>query len=276
MSVMGVASPLHDIWNLAVTGFDELIEGACNWRVWHLLGTKELRNRYMRSKLGQLWLTLSSAIMIGALGLMWSLLFKHPVHDLLPFFGVSVIMWNFMSQVLIECTAVLTAHSQFYRNQKMNFAVSIYSGIYKNTIIVGYNLIIIAILIAIFDIPVNWSLLQIIPAFILTCLMLLWVGYILAMACVRYRDLIQVVTNWMLLLFFLTPIMWRPDFLPQDYHFLIDCNPMAQFLELLRNPFLGRPASAFAWINCSAIAIGGALLALPIIGRYQRRVIYWM
>ena len=273
---MSLASPLPDIKGLTSDGLDELVRGARNWRVWHLLGSKELRNRYMRSKLGQLWLTLSSAIMIGVMGLVWSLLFKQPVHVLLPFFGVSLIMWNFMSQVLIECTGIFTAHSQFYRNQKMNFAVSVYSVIYKNTIIVGYNLIIIAILIVVFGIPVNWHLLQIVPAFLLTWLMLLWVGYILAMACVRYRDLIQVVANWMLLLFFLTPIMWKPDFLPQEYHFLIEYNPLAQFLEILRNPFLGRPASEFAWLTSAAIAIGGALLALPIIGRYQRRVIYWM
>ena len=147
MSAMSAARVLPDIKQLAQAGFNELVQGACNWRVWHLLGTKELRNRYMRSKLGQLWLTLSSAIMIGVMGLVWSLLFKQPVRDLLPFFGISLIMWNFMSQVLIECTGVFNAHGQFYRNQKMNFAVSVYSVIYKNTIIIGYNLIIIAILI---------------------------------------------------------------------------------------------------------------------------------
>jgi lipopolysaccharide transport system permease protein len=81
--------------------------------------------------------------------------------------------------------------------------------------------------------------LQIVPAFLLTCFTLAWAGYVLGMACVRYRDIIQVVTNWMLLVFFLTPIMWMPTFLPNEYHFLIDYNPFAQFLELLRNPFLG-------------------------------------
>jgi ABC-type polysaccharide/polyol phosphate export permease len=158
----------------------------------------------------------------------------------------------------------------------MNYSVSIYSVIYKNTIIVGYNLIIIMILIVAFSVPVNWYLLQIIPAFLLTWLMLMWAGYVLAMACVRYRDLIQVVSNWMLLIFFLSPIMWKPDFLPPDYHFLIDYNPFAQFLELLRNPFLGLPVNAVAWLSATVIAIGGVLLALPVIGRYQRRIIYWM
>ena len=158
----------------------------------------------------------------------------------------------------------------------MNFAVSIYSVIYKNTIVVGYSLIIIAILVVTFKVPVNWYLLQIVPAFLLIWPTLIWMGYILAMAYVRYRDLIQVVTNWMLLIFFLTPIMWKPDFLPSEYHFLIESNPFAQFLELLRDPFLGQPVGAFAWLNSAVIAAGGALLALPAVGRYQRRIIYWM
>jgi ABC-type polysaccharide/polyol phosphate export permease len=93
---------------------------------------------------------------------------------------------------------------------------------------------------------------------------------------VRYRDMIQVVNTWMMVLFFVTPVMWKPDFLPPRYRFIVDVNPMAQFLELLRNPFLGQPVSAYAWTFTALIAIGGALIALPLIGRYQRRIIFWM
>ena len=68
----------------------------------------------------------------------------------------------------------------------------------------------------------------------------------------------------------------KPDHLPQEYHFLIDYNPLAQFLDLLRNPFLGEPVSFYTWITTIAIAFGGGLLALPLIGRYRRRVIFWV
>ena len=64
--------------------------------------------------------------------------------------------------------------------------------------------------------------------------------------------------------------------MPPQYHFIIDYNPLAQFLELLRNPFLGEPVSAHTWITTIAIALGGGLLSLPVIGRYRRRVIFWM
>jgi lipopolysaccharide transport system permease protein len=105
---------------------------------------------------------------------------------------------------------------------------------------------------------------------------MLWTGYVAAMICVRYRDIIQVITTWLSVFFFLTPVFWKPDFLPERFRFIVDYNPLAQFLELLRNPFLGLPVSLHAWMFTIAVALGGWLVALPVIGRYQRRIIFWM
>jgi lipopolysaccharide transport system permease protein len=257
-------------------GFEELMGGVYNWRVWHLLGVSELRNRYARSRFGQGWLVLSTGTMIGALASVWSLLWNQPLHDLMPFIGISITVWNFLSQILSECPSIFVMHSNYYRNQRMNFSVSIYSVIYKNTIILAHNFIIVIALIIIFGLPINWRLLQIIPAFMLICITMAWLGYLIAMMSVRYRDIIQLITTWLMVLFFITPIMWKPDFLPPRYQFIVDWNPLAQFLELLRAPLLGGPVSTHTWGTTIAIALGGGLLSLPLIGRYQRRVIFWM
>ena len=257
-------------------GLEELVDGLHHWRVWHLLGLNDLRHRYARSRFGQFWLTLSTAVMIGVLTIVWSLLWKAPLRDLMPFIGIGIIMWTFLSQVLIDCTAVFVTHSNFYRNQKMNFSVSVYSVIYKNTMILAHSLIIIVVLVVAFGVPINWYLLQIVPGLVLTWVMMAWTGYVIAMTCVRYRDIIQVINTWLTVWFFVTPVMWKPDFLATEYHFIIDYNPLAQFLDLLRNPFLGVPVSAHTWITTIAIALGGGLLSIPLIGRYRRRVIFWM
>jgi ABC-type polysaccharide/polyol phosphate export permease len=260
----------------AIAGFEELLGGIRHWRVSHLIGVRDLRHRYARSKLGQLWLTLSAAIMIGVLGAVYSLLFNQPIHELMPFIGVSLIIWNYLSQVLIDCTSILVNQGNLYRNQKMNFSVSIYSVIYKNTIMLAHSLIIIVVLIVVFDVPVNWYLLQIVPAFGLTLIAMVWLGYLIAMTCVRYRDIIQVITTWLTVIFYISPVMWKPDFLPRQYHSIIEFNPFAQFLEILRNPLLGQPVSSYAWLSTTVIALGGGLITLAVIGRYQRRIIYWM
>jgi homopolymeric O-antigen transport system permease protein len=260
----------------AAIGLDELVGGIRHWRVWHLLGVRELRHRYARSKLGQVWLILSTAVMIVALAAVWSLLWNQPLHEIMPFFGTSLILWTYLSQVVTECTSIFITHGNLYLNQKMNYSVSIYSVIYKNTLMLAHNLVIIVVLVVAFGVPVNWYLLQFIPAFALTWIGLVWLGYVIAMICVRYRDIIQVINTWMMVLFFVTPVMWKPDFLPPGYRFIVDVNPMAQFLELLRNPFLGQPVGAYTWGVTFAIAVGGMLVALPLIGRYQRRIIFWM
>jgi lipopolysaccharide transport system permease protein len=273
--MLSYTSRQSSIKGAGIAGVEELWGGIRYWRVSHLLGVRDLRHRYARSKLGQLWLTLSTAFMIAAMGAVWSLLWHQPIRELMPFFGVGLIMWNYLSQVLIDCSSVLMEHGNLYRNQKMNFSVSIYAVIYKHTIILAHSLFIIVGLVIIFDVPINWYLLQIVPAFGLTWIAMAWLGYLIAMMCVRYRDIIQVITNWFTVLFFVTPVMWKPDFLPRQYHLIIDLNPFAQFIEILRNPFLGQPVSSYAWLSTTAIALGGGLIAFAAIGRYQRRIIYW-
>lgn len=265
----------YSVKGAAVAGFDELLGGIHHWRVWHLVGINDLRHRYARSKLGQLWLILSTAGMIGVLAVVYSSLFNQPIHVLMPFIAVGLIMWNYLSQVLVECTSIFVHQGSMYRNQKMNFSVSIYSVIYKHTIILAHSLVIVVILIVALDVPINWHLLQIVPAFGVTWIAMVWFGYVIAMICVRYRDIVQIITTWVTIIFFITPVMWKPDFLPREYHLIIELNPLAQFLEILRNPLLGQSPSSYAWLTTTAIAFGGGLIALAVIGRYQRRIIFW-
>ena len=83
---------------------------------WHFLGISDLRHRYARSKLGQLWLVLSTAAMIGVLTAVYSLLFNQRIQVLMPFIGVSLIMWNYLSQVLIECSSIFAHQGGSYPN----------------------------------------------------------------------------------------------------------------------------------------------------------------
>jgi lipopolysaccharide transport system permease protein len=266
----------YSIRSAGIAGFEELLDGIRHWRVSHLIGIRELRHRYARSKLGLFWLTLSTASMIGVLIAVWSLLWNQPIHELGPFIGMSIIIWNYLSQILIDCTLTFSNQANLYLNQRMNFSVSVYSVIYRNTIMLAHSLIIVVVLVVAFDVPVNWHLLQIVPAFALTLIAMVWLGYLIALICVRYRDVVQVIITWFTVLFYITPVMWKPDFLPKRYHLIIELNPFAQFLEIMRNPLLGQPSSSYAWLSTTVLALGGGLVALAVIGRYKPRIIFWM
>ena len=53
-------------------GYDDLRAGLLLWRLWGMLAWHDIRARYRRSKIGPLWMTLSVAIFIGFLGLLYS------------------------------------------------------------------------------------------------------------------------------------------------------------------------------------------------------------
>jgi hypothetical protein len=61
------------------SGATDMIEGALQWRLWYLIGSGEMRRRYARSRLGQLWIILTSAIAVSTIGLVWSYLWAQPV-----------------------------------------------------------------------------------------------------------------------------------------------------------------------------------------------------
>ena len=72
---------------------------------WWLLAWFDIRQRYRRSVLGPFWITISTAVMIVALGFLWTQIFHVDVPSFLPFFAAGTIMWVFIStQINDACT----------------------------------------------------------------------------------------------------------------------------------------------------------------------------
>ena len=50
----------------------DILTGMCSLRIWGTLGWHDIKQRYRRSVLGPFWFTLSTAIMVGVLGALYS------------------------------------------------------------------------------------------------------------------------------------------------------------------------------------------------------------
>src|SRR5262245_58989792 len=126
-------------------GWADVANGLHNWRLWHLMGVGVLRRRYSRSRIGQFWITLSMGIMVIALGLTWSVLWRVQVADILPLIAVSLVLWTFMTGVLADACTTIINSSQYFLNQHMSVSTPIYSLIYSHGIIMLHNALIILV-----------------------------------------------------------------------------------------------------------------------------------
>ena len=84
------------------SGTAEIVDGALQWRLWYLIGSSEMRRRYARSRLGQIWIMLTSAIAVSTIGFVWSYLWALPVGEVLPYIAVGLVVWQLIAAILIE------------------------------------------------------------------------------------------------------------------------------------------------------------------------------
>jgi lipopolysaccharide transport system permease protein len=91
----------------------------------------------------------------------------------------------------------------------------------------------------------------------------------------RFRDVSQIVDTVLQIAIFATPIMWTASALNQ-YELVAELNPLYHWIELVRAPLLGEAPSASSWTTSIAMLLVGALLAMLLLRRTERRIVYWV
>lgn len=242
-----------------------------------VLGWQDVRARYRRSALGPFWITLSMGIMIGTIGIVFGQIFQAPMQEYLPFLTIGMILWTFIAAVVTEGSTGFIAAEGIIKQLPIPLFVHIMRMIWRNLLILLHNLVIFPIVLLLVGKPLGWVALLSIPGLLLDVLNLGWLVLLLAIVCARYRDLPQMVTSVLQVIFYLTPVMWMPSLLPgRASTYLLDFNPAYHLIEITRAPLLGQMPNAANWQVSAGLAVVGWTVALLVFGRYRRRIAYWL
>lgn len=242
-----------------------------------MLGWQDVRQRYRRSALGPFWLTISMGVMIGTIGIVFGTIFKTPMQEFLPFLAAGMILWSFISSVVMEGCAGFISAEHIIKQLPIPLFVHILRMIWRNVIILLHNIVILPLVFIAVGRSVGWEALLAIPGFLLAVLNLIWIALLLGILCARYRDLPQIVGSVLQVVFYLTPIMWMPAHLPQRAGmYLLDLNPAYHLLSVVRDPLLGSLPTVVNWSVSIGTAVIGWAVAILFYGRYKRRIAYWL
>jgi ABC-type polysaccharide/polyol phosphate export permease len=224
------------------------------------LAWQEVKQKYRRSFLGPFWVTLSTGILITAMGPLYSLLFSQPLVVYFKYFACSYIIWIFFASYLNDVSVAFITNEPFIKQMSLPYASYIVKVILRNIIIFFHNILIIFI-ISLFILPVDFiEVLYLIPGFFLVMINLFWLGLLLAIASVRYRDVPQMLTSFLQLL----------------YQYLADWNFIFHMLEIIRAPMLGKSVYPLSWVICGVGAIIGTTFTLYIFANMRHKISYWI
>ena len=254
----------------------DIYDGFKQWRIWLLLAWQDIKLRYRRSTLGPFWITLSMAVTIYTMGLLYGRLFKMDLAQYYPFLATGILSWSLISSLLTEGTSIFVDSEQFIKQMKQPYSVFVFKTVTKCFIIFLHHILVLVPIILFFNVKVNFYSL-----FALWSLIVIWLngisyGVILAILGTRFRDIVQLISSLVQVIFFLTPIIWSPSVLPERYQYIVNLNPFAQFMELLRSPLLGTLPSNYTIFFITIVTLLGFFVSFIIFSRYRVRIAYWL
>lgn len=263
--------------------FADLGDGWHQRELWGHLGWQDIRQRYRRSVLGPIWISITMAVTAIALGVLYAGLFGNDLAVQLPYILVGFIVWGFISGCIGEGAEVFISNEGLIKQLPAPLSVHVYRLIWRQTLFFGHNLVVYAVMLVVFPQSLHWTDLTAIPAFVLLAINGAWIALLLGMTTARFRDLTPITQSIVQLAFFLTPIVWiygdllnSPNPAIAERARLAELNPFLHFLEIIRQPMLGQPQELRHWVVVAVITVVGWGVTLFVLKRYRSRISYWV
>jgi ABC-2 type transport system permease protein len=205
----------------------ELVRDSFRYRqlIW-ALALKELKIRYKRSVLGFMWALLNPALLMLVLTLVFSTIMKFPIPHYAIFLLSVLLPWTFFSQSLSYAVESIVTNGDLIKKVSLPKLVFPMAALVSNLINLVLSLIPLALLVPLMRHPfyVTWLYLPV-PLLALT-IFTLGMTFLFAAANVYYRDVAHILQVVLSAWFYLTPIIYSLDFIPEKHRWIFKLNPL--------------------------------------------------
>jgi ABC-type polysaccharide/polyol phosphate export permease len=255
--------------------FDDIYRAISLRRVVTFMALSDLRARYKRSILGPFWLSLSTAAGSAGLGFLWSELMKIDPRTFVPTLTAGLILWQLISGVITESTTVFGRQASIIRNLSLPLSIHPIQLLFRHLINLAHNAPVFILAALVLGMPFKSTVWLVIPALILVTLNLLWMVMLTSLLGARFRDLEYFVSSIMPLLMLVSPVFYRPNYLPFSQT-VIWFNPLSHLIEIVRYPLLGEVPPHFVFYTNLIMLVAGWTFTLWLFNRKHHRVAFWV
>jgi lipopolysaccharide transport system permease protein len=255
--------------------WQDVAAGLTLWRLGLTLGWLDIKLKYRGSVLGPFWLTISTAIWIGAMGGLYSLLFHMDLHGYLPFLALSLVLWTSVGGLVGDACNTFLQSEAMIRSLRMPFFVHTLRVVVRTVISLLHNVPVVIAVFLIFGVhpgAVAWLSL---PGLVLWTLDGFAACMLLGAVCARFRDIPPIVGSVMQIAFFITPIMWQPAQLGTKGWWL-PFNPFDSLLEVVRQPLLGLAPTNTEWYSAVGFSAVLCVVTWLLFARIRSRLAFWI
>lgn len=225
---------------------------------------KEIRGKYKGSFLGVLWSFLNPLLMVAVYAIVFPYIMKNNnIDNYLVYLITGIIPWNFFT------TCITTGCNCVWLNGGIIKKVYFPREILPISVVIAglINFLISCIIILIFvlfgGIGFSIELLWLPLIAIIQSALSLGLLFILSAINVYVRDVEYIVSFFLSLLFYATPILYTADLFPENIRWVLYLNPMAHLIDAYRSIFYFKTVPAL-----NSITIVGVISLIILIAGY--------
>ncbi|MDO8602982.1 MAG: ABC transporter permease [Candidatus Omnitrophota bacterium] len=220
---------------------------------------KNLKSKYIGSISGILWAVINPLLIMLVITFVFSQIMKTDIKHF-PLLVLSALLpWNFFNNSINESAASISSNVDVLRQFVMLKETIPIATVITNLITFLFGFIIVLPVFIMFNTGIVNYLILLPFVVVLHFIFTLGISMLLSIINVYFKDLPQLLNIFLMLLFWLTPVFYSIDMIPQKYHWLIIANPSACYIIIYRALlYQGFSGGISIWL----LAIGFALISI--------------
>lgn len=225
------------------------------------LVVRDLTVRYRGSLLGFLWTFLNPILLMTTYTLVFSVYMRVEMENYAVFVMTGLLPWLwFTSSLQLGATSVVDGGALL---KKVFFPPQVLPAVIVLTNFANFVLSLPLLLgfLLLFGVRVGWPLVALLPLVVIQLVLTYGLTLIVAAVTVRYRDVAQLLSNFLLVWFFVSPILYPVNLVPSEFAALVIVNPMAPLLMGYQNVLLH---NAFPSWGPLGVVVGVAVVAIML------------
>jgi len=198
----------------------------------------EFKLRYKGSVLGYFWSLLNPLLLLLTLYLVFSVFIKIDIPNYPLYLLLGILIWNFLSEATITSMNSMQSKRELIRKLKFPIQNLVISSCISSFIIFLLNLTVFFALMIVFRVEFYITILTV-PIYLIELFVLvLGASLLLSALYVRYKDIIHIWNFFLLIGFWITPIVYSEYLVPFKYLRFYMLNPLARIIVDMRSAIL--------------------------------------
>ncbi len=236
---------------------------------------KEIKDRYLGSSSALLWIVVHPLITLLIYNFVFGVLFKSRIPDLpdeafITYLAIGLWPWMAFSESVLNSITAVVSRKDLLGKVKIDLRHVILAGTTANFILHGVGFIAILLVLTAFGrLTPSWDLILLIIPLLMLFILAVALSFIFSAFYVFYRDLKQIISALLPLLFFCTPIIYSWSVVPEKAKSYFMMNPLLPVFTFIHELVFG--LNPLNWNAIIYISIAFVVL-LIIAERYFQKL----